>query len=61
MRDPRDGEVQRHQVWYDDPTTLAAKYRAVSAKSGMGVATWTANFGDDAMWDALRKALRDHR
>ena len=52
------GEVRRHQVWYDDPNTLAAKYDVVAAKHGKGVAMWTANNGDDAMWDALRKALR---
>ena len=52
------GEVRRHQVWYDDPNTLAAKYDVVAAKHGNGVAMWTANNGDDAMWDALLKALR---
>jgi di-N-acetylchitobiase len=45
---------QRHQVWYDDPTTLATKYEAVATKGGLGVAMWTANFGDEPMWEALR-------
>ena len=46
---------QRHAVWYDDPETLAAKYQAAVRHGARGVAMWTANFGDDAMWEALRK------
>ena len=50
--------TQRHQVWYDDAETLSAKYRAVVRQGGRGVAMWTANMGDDAMWEALRAVSR---
>eukprot|EP00966_Prymnesium_polylepis_P038852 902003-Prymnesium_polylepis.1 len=49
------GSVRRHSVWFDDAETLAAKYEAAAKHGARGVAMWTANFGDDAMWDALRK------
>eukprot|EP00966_Prymnesium_polylepis_P261771 6046877-Prymnesium_polylepis.1 len=49
------GSVRRHSVWYDDAETLAAKYEAAAKHGARGVAMWTANFGDDAMWAALRK------
>ena len=46
----------RHQVWYDGPATLETKY-AMAAKNGArGVAVWTANMGDAAMWGALHAA-----
>ena len=47
--------VQRHQVWFDDEETLLAKYKAAAGHGARGVAMWTANMGDDAMWDALRQ------
>lgn len=52
-----DGTEQRHQVWYDDAETLSAKYSAVVRQGGRGVAMWTANMGDDTMWEALRAVV----
>ena len=33
----------RHQAWFDDPTTLALKYRWARAAGLRGVAMWTAD------------------
>jgi spore germination protein YaaH len=49
------GDVQRHQVWFDDAETLTVKYRAAADHGARGIAMWTANMGDDAMWGALRQ------
>ena len=49
------GVMQRHQVWFDDAETLLAKYKAAAAHGARGVAMWTANMGDESMWEALRQ------
>ena len=53
-----DEGTRRHQVWYDDAETLGAKYEMAARKGVRGVAMWTANFGDDAMWEALKRFKR---
>ena len=55
------GEAKRHQVWYDDPKTLAAKYALAAKKGARGVAMWRTSFGDDSMWEALRSSVRASR
>ena len=51
---------QRHQVWYDDPASLAVKYAAASNATLGGIAVWTGDMAGNgssgigrAMWAAL--------
>merc|ERR1711907_14275 len=57
-----------HQVWYEDPRSLAAKYALANEFGIAGVGVWT--FGEipslpdknaRAMWDALRGAVQKGR
>jgi di-N-acetylchitobiase len=59
--------ASRHQLWFDDEVSLAAKYRACRAFGARGVAMWTAGsleYGNEGsagynrtatMWGALRE------
>ena len=51
----------RALTWRGDSkgdVALGAKYEMAARKGVRGVAMWTANFGDDAMWEALKRFKR---
>ena len=60
-RSIRDGG--RHQIWFDDPMTLEAKYSLCASLQTHGVAFWTADFVDYSthqgadMWAAINKGF----
>ena len=41
--DPKNASGNLHQLWYDDPETLAHKYKAIKAAGVAGVGMWTAD------------------
>jgi spore germination protein YaaH len=60
---------QRHRVTFDDPETLARKYKALLNAGVAGVGAWTiaatqrqdvkrTKWAADAMWKAVRSALK---
>ena len=55
----RNGSGAPHQVWFDDPETLAVKYAALRAAGVAALGMWTADSAGDnasaaaAMWRAL--------
>ena len=57
--DDGDDSAVRHQLWFDDPTTLSAKYAIARGTALRGVAFWTAdqveydNGEAASMWGAL--------
>ena len=63
-RNTKDGSI--HQVWYDDPESLAAKVRVARAAGLRGVGTWNLEAlywapltpkqaaENKAMWDAFK-------
>ena len=44
----------RHQVWFDDPDTLQAKYAASKTAGARGVAFWTADMPDYSLGEGTR-------
>ena len=54
-------DAGRHQLWFDDPTTLEVKYAACKEMGLRGVGFWTANFAGTAqgppMWAAITKGF----
>ena len=55
----RNASGTLHQVWFDDPKTLAVKYAALRAAGVAALGMWTADSAGDnasiaaAMWRAL--------
>ena len=62
-----DGSGRRHQIWFDNPTTLAAKYAWVAKAGlrGVGIFETTmldrcSNASRAAMWGALSHFKTDY-
>jgi len=46
-----------HEIWYDEPRSLAEKARLVKKYHLAGVAVWRMNFGRPAFWEAIDREL----
>jgi spore germination protein YaaH len=57
--DPKNASGTLHQLWYDDPATLAQKYKAIKGAGLAAVGMWTADSaGSNAltagsMWESV--------
>ena len=53
---------QAHVAWYDDETSLGAKYEMANGHGLGGVGIWNLDWGSGAaaMWTALEKAFAEN-
>ncbi len=52
-----DEKGTRHEVWYEDKSSLSAKLDLVNSYNVAGIAIWRLGFEDDDFWDTVSRKL----
>jgi spore germination protein YaaH len=51
----------RHEIWYEDARSLAAKLELAAGRKLAGISAWSLGQEDPAFWEALARGYRIHR